>query len=152
MGWLLAIVAIVLAIYSRGFRLVAAGVIVVGAVVIAYSIASSKHESEAARRLIPLTDVEIDDARLGGLDHFTGRIRNSNQSHTLSSFDLKVTLRDCAPSGQCEVVGQTNTSVYANVPPGQARDVSHYVFFSPSPRIRGRMEWSYVIDATSGEN
>jgi hypothetical protein len=152
MGWLLALGAIVLAIYSRGFRLVAAGVIVVGAVLIVYSTASFNNEREAARSLIPLTDVEIDDARLGGFDRFTGRIRNSNRSHTLSSFDVKVTIRDCAPSGQCEVVGQTNTSVYANVPPGQARDFSDYLFFNPPPRIRGRMEWSYVIDATSGEN
>jgi hypothetical protein len=68
----------------------------------------------------------------------------------LSSFDLQLTIRDCAPSGQCEVVGQTSTSVYANVPPGQSRDVSDYVFFSPRPRIRGRMEWSYGIDATYG--
>jgi len=50
------------------------------------------------------------------------------------------------------VVGQANTSIYTRVPPGQARDVEEYVFFNPSPRIRGRMEWSYAIGEIAGDD
>ena len=152
MGWVAAIVAIALVIYSKGFRRLVAGVIAVGAVLTAYSIKSDNNRREAAGRLIPLADVAIDDARLGDLTHLTGRVRNANRSHTLSQFDMTVTVRDCTVSGQCEIVGQANTAVYVRVPPGQARDISNYVFFNPQPHIRGRMEWSYVIDATYGAN
>ena len=97
-------------------------------------------------------DVAIDDARLAGLKQFSARVRNANRSHTLRSVELKLTMRDCAAAGACEVVGQTNTSIYTRVPPGQARDVEEYVFFNPSPRIRGRMEWSYAIGEIAGDD
>jgi len=55
-------------------------------------------------------------------------------------------------SGRLRGVGQANTSIYTRVPPGQARDVEEYVFFNPSPRIRGRMEWSYAIGEIAGDD
>jgi hypothetical protein len=154
MSWLIAGVLIALAVYSKRFRIFALGAIgVVGLLLFAWN-SFNNREREAAKRLVPASDVQIDDARLGGRGgsyQFTARVRNANASHPLSSLDLKVTLRDCQPSGPCEVVGESTTSVYARVPPGQARDVDDYVFFSPSPSIRGRMEWSYRIEAISAE-
>jgi hypothetical protein len=152
MGWFFAIAAILLAVYSKAFRLLALAVLVVGTVAVFALIQSQNRKSDTARRLIPISDVHIDDARLAGLDRFSGRVRNANRSHTLTSLDLELTIRDCGPSGGCEVVGQTSTSISARVPPGQARDVSDYVGFNPSPHIRGRMEWSYVTKGTTGDN
>jgi hypothetical protein len=152
MGWLFAIAAIVLALYSKAFRTLAVGAILVGALVVVEINRSENRKRDAARRLIPLSDVTIDDARLPGLERLTGRVRNGNRSHTLTDVELELTIRDCAASGECEVVGQTDASVHAHAPPGQARDVDDYVFFSPSPRIRGRMEWSYAITGIVGDD
>jgi hypothetical protein len=151
MGWLFAVAAIVLALYSKAFRMLAVGAILVGALVLVAINQSGNRERDAARRLIPRSDVTIVDARLAG-DRFTGRVRNANRSHTLAAVELKLTIRDCAASGECEVVGQTNVSVYTRVPPGQARDVDNYVSFNPSPRIRGRLEWSYAMTGIVGDD
>lgn len=152
MGWFIAIAVIVLAVCSRAFRLLALSVILLGALLVFAFTERENRKRDEARRLIPLSDVVIDDARLAGLDRFSGRVRNANRFHTLEVLEIEVTIRDCAESGNCEVVGQTRESIYAEVPPGQARDVSDYVFFSPSPRVRGRMEWSYVLKGTVGDN
>ena len=77
MGWLFAIAAIVLALYSKAFRMLAVGAILVGALVVVAMTESENRRRDAARRLIPLSDVTIDAARLAGLNRFTARVRNT---------------------------------------------------------------------------
>jgi len=149
MWWLIGIVIVIAAFAFPRFGkalLVLATIVVVGILIV---IANERQESAAARTRVSASEIDLLDLRLGssyGSSYrLVGRLRNRSPRYTLSSLSIKVTMRDCTAPGQCETVGETTTSVYASVPPGQVRGIDDSVYFSGLPPFRGKMEWIYSV-------
>jgi hypothetical protein len=103
-----------------------------------------------------------------GLD---GRIRNLSKRHVVNAVTFSVVLRDCPTeidyssspwsklpvaasttgNPRCDILGEADTTVQTNMPPGQARDISEVVRFSPGIKIRGNMQWHYTVKAISAK-
>ncbi len=157
MLWIIgALVIIFLAFGAAGVRaaLKVAAIFIVA--VIAFFIIYSgvqKNEQEASKNRIALSEVELNDLRLGigSSGKLTGTVRNRSLRYTLSGVDLQITLRDCIQQN-CDTVGQENTSLWGlNVPPGQIRAVNGYVSFANLPPQRGEYRWDYQIKSVRGE-
>src|SRR5947199_669729 len=143
MLWLLAFVVVVIFWFLfppfRYFAL-AIGVLLVGLVTVL--ILYVQHEDAVSRSLIPASQVELTDLRLGeqyGSYQITGEVKN-NSEHYLSSVHLKVRAFDCPASSitpSCTTIGQDdNVSLGVGVPPHQVRAVDHaYVSFYGMPKI-----------------
>jgi hypothetical protein len=157
MVWL-AIVALVVAAFAipRFGKVVLGliGVLVVVAVIggIALLVMNQREQAErqAARTRIQKSEVELVDLGLGssygtGSYKLGGRVRNQSTRYTLSEMKLKFTMRDCTEAGGCEVVGQTEDTMYVNVPPSQARDLNESVYFSGLGTPHGKHQWDYEI-------
>jgi hypothetical protein len=54
-------------------------------------------------------------------------------------------MRDCSDTSTCEVVGETEDVIYVDVPPGQARAVDDFVYFTALGSPRGKHQWDYHI-------
>jgi Na+-transporting NADH:ubiquinone oxidoreductase subunit NqrC len=151
----LIIIVILLAIYSRPFRMVAVvllGLAVLGGIILGVALHISQTSQEKQRELeksrIPLNQIELVDLQMHGWSRLTGRIRNKSSRFTLFELGLRITVLDCI-EGSCETVEQTERDIYASVPPGQARDLDEYVSLRVR-RPRGRHEWNYEILYTRG--
>ncbi len=149
--------AIVLAIYSPPFRVVALAVLGVAAllaviffVYLKESEDSSRKEEELSKHRIPLSQIDIVDTKLGTgrWSSLTGRIRNKSQKYELSQVELQLTVRDCIEEN-CEVVEETKAGIDKIVPPGQSRDFDEYVSLQLG-KLRGKFVWSYQILSISG--
>jgi hypothetical protein len=121
-----------------------------GAVVLYKMDRQQRAEHEVAKTRIKLNEVELVDLVLRpghstGSYTLVGRIRNQSTQYTLSEVRLKLTMRDCKGSNDCEIVGETKESLYTSVPPGQARDLDEYVHFSGMRQPRGKYQWEYQI-------
>lgn len=153
MGWLFAIVIVVLFVAYPAFRVIVGGLValalVVGGGFFLYNRAS---EAAAISRVQP-SDVAIEGATLGRSAYsdssyqFQGRLRNNNRTHSVNRVALKITLRDCATNEKlkCDVVGENDANLFIVVPPTQVRDIDRSMFFSPAPVIRGVMSWDYEL-------
>jgi hypothetical protein len=109
-----------------------------------------KAERTVARTRIRPAEVELVDLALrpnysGSSYTLVGRVRNRSAAYTLTEFRLKLVIRDCRTASDCEIVGETEESVYANVPPNQARDLDKYIYFSGLRQPRGKYQWAYHI-------
>ena len=125
-------------------------VVVLGAAVWHVMDKANRIEREAARARIQRSEVSCDDLELqpgygSAAYRLLGRIRNKSQRYTLTELKLKLTMRDCNAQGDCETVGETEESIYVTIPPGQARDLDEYVYFSHLGQLRGRLQWDYQI-------
>lgn len=75
----------------------------------------------------------------GGAYTATARVASRDVERTVLDFALSVTARDCAapdadPAG-CVVVGEVTRDIYAEIPPGQARDITEqFVFERMNPK------------------
>ena len=93
----------------------------------------SERKAADARRRVPSTDLVFEDIRLGtqySSHRVSGRARNRNGQYTISTAKLRVTLKDCADETRCDVVGETDSTIYLNIPPGHVRDFDNGVYFS----------------------
>lgn len=119
-----------------------------------YQHCASSAEAERARFRITPAEVRIDDLRLGpqsaGSYRLTGRVHNMSGRFTLTGLNLKLTIQDCLPSGQCDTIGERTESPLLSIPPGQARDIDESVYFSGVAALHGHMEWSYNLVGTEG--
>jgi len=158
MVWILVIVVLVLLVYSAGFRKFSLGLLVVLflAGIIWYVIEETENQRSLTR--ISPQEVELDKLRLTNSSSYsrqlTGRIKNNSPKHTLRSIDLKIILRDCEKESlkeSCTIVGETTESIYVNIPPNQARDISEDVYGLESIHLKGEFAWSYRITKLQGE-
>jgi len=124
--------------------------VAVGAVVLYEMDRRQKAERGVAKTRIKPNEVELVDLAFrpgSGTGSYTlvGRTRNRSTQYTLSEVRLRLTMRDCTGSNDCEIVGETEKSLYTSVPPGQARDLDEYVHFSGMRQPRGKYQWEYQI-------
>jgi hypothetical protein len=150
MGWLFVLGILVLAIFSRGFRLFLLwSAVAVGIGAWIWHASTQQRKVRAPPPHVPISDVVLEHATLGGsgrVRELHGRLHNRNRSHSLLAVDVLVTLRDCAtgPVPTCVVIGERRESLPVRVPPGQARDVTELVDFA-NATVRGEMSWTYAI-------
>ena len=152
MGWLIIVLGLVVA----GFAIPRLGkvlLVLLGVLVVLIVVAGlwlyerdqqNKHEREVAKTRISVSQIELSELRLGG-GRLVGRIRNHSQQYALDELRLKLTMRDCNAKAECEVVGETEVTVYTDVPAGQSRDVDEYVYFNHLGQTRGKHEWDYRV-------
>jgi hypothetical protein len=174
-AWALcASVVLVLLVLSRGFRLVAMSllaVIVVGGGALYYvSWQSGIAEARASESRIAHSEVRLESLQLrssGYRYEIRGRITNLSPRYTLDRAIVKTVMRDCdrvidakdyvaaVDAGRdpmepaCLVIGESDKSLYVDVPPGQARDFSETFGFSPSISPKGRLVWSQSVIGTA---
>src|SRR5262245_13385256 len=157
MAWI-AIVIVIIAAFALprfGHLLVRiiGGVVVLaalGAVVLLVMNQRQEAERERAKNRIKPGEIELSDLVLKngyGLGSYTlaGRVRNRSNQYALHELTLRLTMRDCSPSSECEIVGQTDETIHADVPPGQARDVNDFVHFSGLGSPHGKHQWDYEV-------
>lgn len=163
MGWALLVVVIIiaaLAVPRLGKVLLGiTGLVVVGGVLVfaaAYWMEQQdRREREIAKTRIGNNEVELVDLVLqpgygSGAYKLVGRLRNKSTQYALAELRLQITMRDCSPTGTCEVVGESDERIYAAVPPGQARDLDESVRFSGLQKARGEHVWDYRLTETVG--
>lgn len=115
----------------------------------------NKREEGLSKKRISGKEVVLADFLLGrdrwGWE-ISGRIKNNSQKHTLTSFDIKMRIRDCIAPGDCEIVGEAMVDLVESVvPPGQSRSFRRSVFGFPKPdTIRGKYDWSFSIIEITG--
>jgi hypothetical protein len=161
--WLLLVVVIVfaaLAVPRFGkvvliLLAVLIGLAAVGGLVLYRMDQQEKRERAIAKSRIPFDEIDLVNLALQpsyGTGSYTlvGRVRNKSARYTLSELRLQLTIRDCLTPGACEIVGESDERIYADVPAGQARDLSEYVHFSGLQKARGEHAWDYRLTETLG--
>ena len=104
----------------------------------------------AARQRIPVSSVEMVDAKLAplatgaGRYSLVGRVRNKSRTDTLSTVTVAVTVKDCA-GRTCETLAQQTERIPVTIPPGQSRDIRDDVLLTPAPVTKGKFSWSHKI-------
>jgi hypothetical protein len=155
MGWLFAIAILILLVVSTGFRKFTLAIVALATVAGGVYYFHSKHQEELAKSRIPAAQVAISNGRINlkySTYHFTGRIANNSAKYTLTQVALAITARDCASDSapqSCVTIGETNETMYINVPPGQARDFDETLYFSGGGLTpKGSMVWQYKVSQT----
>ena len=115
-------------------------------------------ELKASKKLMDSSEIELVDLRLTpdrnlwGWYALHGRVHNRSTQYGLRQILLKITMRDKLPSGDSEVIGESDVYASVTVPPGQTRELSgENIEFANLPLPRGHFEWSYVIKELEGE-
>lgn len=156
MEWIVGMVTVgALLFLSVKFRKFRIGLLVVlGLAVVGGSIAwavTEKADHDSRNRMGP-NDIELTDMNLRG-DFFgyrlVGRAKNLSARYVLSEFKLRVTMRDCTVSNQCEIVGESTAWYWDDIPPGQVRAIDESVSFVNLPPPRGKLRWDYRIEPGS---
>ena len=157
MGWIVAIVVLVLLVVSPGFRVAAVAIVALGLLAGAIFYAYHSVQTALATRRVPVTDVRFEEMLLGNPEsgaRLTGRVRNNNSDHVINNVELLITVQDCLtadPPDTCDTVGETTTTIFVDVPPGQVRDIERTVYFRPAPTIRGVFNWYYSLQSVTAE-
>lgn len=159
MGWVAAIVILVLLVISAGFRKFALTLLVTCAVV--GFVLYHQHKSEEAKALsrVDINEIAFDNVRLLGSDYrdyeIVGRVKNNSNQYTLKGVNLKITFRDCPQRDSldgCVVIGEIDEFLSLNIPPGQARDFEESVYlYGDKMKPKGRLVWGYHVDYTKAE-
>jgi hypothetical protein len=157
MAWLVGIAVVLLLIYSSGFRKAALGIVLVGAIGIGIIVLYTQESKREARERIPVGDLELSDISLKqqyGSYTIVGRIKNNSHQYTLTGLGLSVVFEDCeseSPRTSCVIIGEDKDHYFSmNVPPGQVRDMSEYVY-PGSTRPKGKLVWHYSISYTEAK-
>jgi hypothetical protein len=157
MAWLAAIVVLLLLVFSTGFRKVAAVAAALSAAAVAIFILVHNQSQREARALIPSSDIDLREVKFQsdsvGSYKLVGRIRNNSPSYTLTGLSLKIVFEDCDAAAQasCVTIGESEEHpFFANIPPGQVRDLDSYIF-PGSTKPKGKLVWHYSIAYTEGK-
>lgn len=97
MAWAIVVsTVLVLLVLSRGFRIVALGLValLLAAVAIHYYL-----DDLRPRSLIPVSELVLEDVVLGGSYKLSGRVKNNSKKYALERVTLVVTMRDCNTVG-----------------------------------------------------
>lgn len=101
-------------------------------------------QSAIAHDQVEIRDLSITDNLRPTL---TGTVVN-NSPHAISNLTIVVSLQDCPSSENdegCIVVGQDDSLIYVDVPPGQARRLDGLLDFTDAAQPQGRSRWTYGI-------
>ena len=145
MGWLVALVAVIIFVWLLA-RFPRAVLLSVGGIIAIIVFWLTKSHLLIAPSQLDLNNVTLSSYGWGKL---SGTIKN-NSVHTLKSLTFKVTVRDCAENSACVVIGEDNAYVSVIVPPSQLRSFEGSVFFSDKPKPN-KATWSYQIIETTAE-
>ena len=111
---------------------------------------------EERSKMIKPSDLQVRDAKLSGVESnsfrqntFTAALHNSS-TVDLSSLGVFIRLYDCdGPPDRkfknCEVVGEDLSTVEAQVPAGQTRQINGKFAFPNTPKPRNMLVWRYEI-------
>jgi hypothetical protein len=152
MGWLVALVAVVIFVWLL-VRFPRAVVLTVGGIVaiIIFWVMSEKQREAKSHSLIAPSQLDLTNVTLSsyGWGKISGTIKN-NSVHTLKNLTFKVTVRDCVENSACVVIGENDAYVSVIIPPSQLRSFEGSVFFSDMPKPN-KATWSYQIIEITAE-
>lgn len=164
MGWLIAVIIIALAVFSPAFRTLLLCLAALAAIAGGIIYFWQQSQDAAAKRRVPDSDVVFENLRMGKSQYgdsyrLNGRLRNNNKRYTVTQIVLRITLKDCpiesdpAKTDQaCDIVGETDNTLFLDVPPGQVRDIDDGVYFSSGSNVHRQMRWHYGISSISAES
>ena len=155
MVWLAGIVVLLLLIFSGKFRKVAFGIVAVIAIGIGLIVLYTQEAKRESRDRIAVSELDFQDIRLQndyGSYRIIGRIKNNSHQYTLTGLGVNFSFEDCesdTPRLNCVTIGEAKENYLLNIPAGQVRDLSEYVY-PGSTRAKGKMVWHYFIFYTEG--
>jgi hypothetical protein len=151
MIWLVVLLFIIALIFIPALRKVTGGIAIIGVVLIGIillwsSSENSKREKQEAfaKTLIRPSQVMAENMSMHGHDNLTGRIYNKSSQYTIDELVVHITLRD----GNV-IVGETDETVMVKIPPGQAREINEYLYFSST--VPSIFTWNYHIKSVKAE-
>lgn len=175
MIWLLAIVALFLAVIYPQFRISLLIILAVLALVfgLVWKVDEERMEKKRielaekerlAQTRIPIDKVTIEDISVKStsgkrgpettdrtLPHFltvTGRATNHSNEFAVTGLSLKLVFLDCdddAQTASCVTVGEHDEKFDISIPPQQARDFQHSLYHMETIRPRGILKWESKI-------
>lgn len=158
MVWIVGIIVLILLVVSPGFRKFAGGLITVAVLVGVFFYFKNEREESRSLSLIKKSELVFENVTLKpdySSYEIVGRIKNNSPRYTLKQVTFMIRMQDCSggePSQNCITIGESNETVYLNIPPGQARDFGEFVFFSGGGfKPNGRLEWNYSVLQIKGE-
>jgi hypothetical protein len=158
MAWFIGIFAVlILVAFAAGYRKVAAGLLATALAIAALLYMQHRGEEHLALTGIPSSELVFENVTLKpyvGSYKIAGRMKNNSAKFSVRQIDLVVTVKDCtqgAAEPQCVTIGESNEILNLNIPPGEARDFEEAVRFYGSPKLKGRMEWSYAVSRIRAE-
>jgi hypothetical protein len=154
MGWLTALIAVVLFVWLLikfpRFRIVALLVVGSLALLVFLMIRSNEVRERESHSFISASQLDLKDVTLHhsfALWEVAGTVRN-NSRYTLHDFSMKVTVRDCPDQGDCVVIGEEKAFIWVTVPSSQIRAFKADIFLHDMPKPKN-MSWSYQIVETT---
>ncbi|MBN2653615.1 MAG: hypothetical protein JXR79_00670 [Nitrospirae bacterium] len=145
MIWLVVLLFIIALIFIPALRKVAGGITIIGVVLIGIILLWSAHDNNKrekqdafAKTLIRTEQVVTENMSMHGHDKLTGRIYNKSSQYTIDELEIHITLRD-----KNVIVGETDESIRVNIPPGQAREIEEYLYFSST--VPSGFTWDFYI-------
>ena len=155
MAWVLLVVALALVtgylIITFGYRtsvIVFLVTMVIGLVVVIWY---AEFQQGTRSDLVGTGEVRIDNFRVevayrNSFKMFA-RVLNNSPEHALTALGLEVNASDCPTevvNEDCLIVGQQQQEIQLDVPPNQARDITHQFNFPPM-RPQGVLKWSFGV-------
>lgn len=157
MAWIVGIVVLVLLVVSAGFRHLVLGIVALGAIIGGVVYLHNENEDQKARSRIPSSELFFEGVVLNteyGSYKMSGRLTNRSARFTLTQVRFLVTMDDCptsdSPTG-CVTVGESYSTEYLDIPPGQARDFKSYVHFPSDMKIKSHPQWDYRVSEIKGK-
>jgi hypothetical protein len=154
MGWLVALLAgigfVWLLIVSPRFRIAVIVIAVILVAIVVFWIQADKHREAKSHALISLSQIELQEVRVGKSSWgVVGNVKN-NSTHTLTGFTLRITVRDCPENVDCIVIGEGDVDILVTVPPGQLRSFDGFLNLSNMPTPK-KPTWNYYLVQTTAK-
>lgn len=143
MLWIVALGAVIAAFSFPRFGKALLILVAVGIAIVLVLDRQSEQEHERSKHLVSTAELDISDLRLasgiGDSVKLVGRITNKSDRYTLEEVVFQITLKDCAPDGSCDTIGESTATFDDSVPPNQTRGIDSHVSFSNIPELRGQV-------------
>jgi len=157
MGWLVAIIALLLFVWLLvtfpRFRIAVVLVVIGLAAIVLYWIKIENDREAKSHSLISQSQLDFNDVTLRqsyGSWTVTGTVKN-NSPHTLTGLTFKITVRDCPENTACVAIGEDNVEIYSvTVPPSQLRTFEGFVLLSNMPTPK-KLVWNYQLVRTTAK-
>lgn len=101
---------------------------------------------------VELRDVDLKAPSYGGDSYdFTASLKNLSNVK-VGGFVIEITALDCVAKNNCEIIGKSTETIWADTPPQQVRGISSPVIFRNVPKLHGTLTvTAKIIRVSTGD-
>ncbi len=152
-AWIsIALFFIVIAVIAPRFKYTLQIYIILFSAMIAialYLLWQKESSLDAAKKLIPASDIELTDLAFSFNRKFSGRITNHSANYTLTELALEVVIEDCVED-DCSFASKGLMRIWKEVPPGETIKFDQYLKLDKLEKPKGKFAWKVDIVYTMG--